>query len=144
MTRFLLLLALVASAPALLAQTGTLTGRVLDSSTQEPLPGATVLLTGTSLGAATDLTGRFTLPAVPVDAYTVRIFTRHGWVDPEADYHDLQAYFEDCLETDVQLFNEFHALIVRVGKEFCKPTPKCEKCPLHDMLPEGGPIEMDG
>lgn len=84
------------------------------------------------------------LPSFVVDAYTVRIFTRHGWVEPEADYPDLQAYFEGCLETDVQLFNEFHALIVRVGKEFCKPTPKCEKCPLHDMLPKGGPIEMDG
>ena len=84
------------------------------------------------------------LPSFVVDAYTARIFTRHGWVEPEADYHDLQAYFEDCLETDAQLFNEFHALIVRVGKEFCKPAPKCEKCPLHDMLPEGGPIEMDG
>ena len=94
-----LLLALVASAPALLAQTGTLTGRVLDSSTQEPLPGATVLLTGTSLGAATDLTGRFTLPAVPVDAYTVRV----SLVGYETVMEDIEVLEAERVVLDVAL-----------------------------------------
>jgi len=38
--------------------------------------------------------------------------------------------FESNLPVDVQLYNEYHALLVRVGNEFCKPRPKCEGCPL--------------
>lgn len=74
-----------------------------------------------------------------VDAYTARIGIRHGLIDSDADYEQLRDMFESSLEPDVQLYNEFHALLVRLGNEFCKPKPRCEKCPLVDLPHE---IEM--
>lgn len=82
------------------------------------------------------------LPTFVVDAYTARIGKRHGWLTEDADYHQIQEHFEASLPTDVQLYNEFHAMIVRVGKEYChKRNPDCDSCPLHAWLPEGGVIE---
>ena len=78
-------------------------------------------------------------PIFVVDAYTARVVKRHGWLEPEADYHAMQTYFHDALPAETQLFNEYHALIVRVGKEYCRPTPRCEGCPLESLLPDGGP-----
>jgi endonuclease-3 related protein len=52
-------------------------------------------------------------------------------VDDQATYHDLQELFMDNLADDVELFNEFHALIVRTGKEYCRSKPKCSLCPLE-------------
>ncbi|MCA9214858.1 MAG: hypothetical protein KDB27_17425 [Planctomycetales bacterium] len=75
-----------------------------------------------------------------VDAYTARFVKRHEWIDEEADYYAIKDYFESQLEPDVQLFNEYHALIVQLCKRFCKPKPKCEQCPLCDMLPEGSEL----
>ena len=72
-------------------------------------------------------------PAFVVDAYTKRIFYRHNIVESAADYHRLQKMITDHLKEDVPLFNEYHALIVRVGKDFCKPTPRCAQCPLNDL-----------
>lgn len=70
-------------------------------------------------------------PTFVVDAYTHRILNRHGLVADESDYHELQALFLDHLEPDVTLFNEYHALIVRTAKEFCrKSNPACNACPL--------------
>lgn len=80
-------------------------------------------------------------PTFVIDAYTARIAKRHGWIEPGADYDALKTFFESQVEQSVPLFNEYHALIVRVGKEFCKPTPKCENCPLQSMLPEAGVID---
>ena len=75
-----------------------------------------------------------------VDTYTARIMTRHGLIEPGADYESLQYLFEANLPGDVKLFNEFHALLVCIGKDFCKPQAKCDKCPLrhlpHDIEPE--------
>lgn len=82
-------------------------------------------------------------PTFVIDTYTHRVARRHGWIEPEADYHDLKEYFEGGLPEDVSLYNEYHALLVRVGHEFCKPRPRCEDCPLCAMLPEGGPLEPD-
>lgn len=81
------------------------------------------------------------LPSFVVDTYTHRIVTRHGWLEFEADYHQLQAFFAERLEPDPALFNEYHALLVRVGKEHCGKTPDCEGCPLAEWLPPGGPRE---
>ena len=78
------------------------------------------------------------LPTFVVDTYTHRVFARHGWIDFEADYHAIKDHFESSLPDDATLFNEYHALLVRLGKEFCRRTPQCEKCPLVDLLPEGG------
>ena len=81
------------------------------------------------------------LPSFVVDAYTHRVFARHGWIDFDADYHRIQEYAQDELPQDVRMYNEFHALLVRVGKDFCrKSKPKCEECPLREMLPSGGPL----
>ncbi|MGQ9503703.1 MAG: endonuclease III domain-containing protein [Thermogutta sp.] len=83
------------------------------------------------------------LPTFVVDAYTVRIFSRHGWVDSQIDYHGLKDFFESQLEPDAALYNEYHALLVRLGKDYCKKRPRCDQCPLQDYLPEGGPYEAD-
>ncbi|MFN2353834.1 MAG: endonuclease III domain-containing protein [Desulfopila sp.] len=70
-----------------------------------------------------------------VDTYTHRVFSRHNLVEEECGYGDVQERFMDNLAADAVLFNEYHALIVRVAKEYCKKnTPLCGQCPLHDFL----------
>jgi endonuclease-3 related protein len=81
------------------------------------------------------------LPTFVVDTYTHRVAARHGWIGFEAGYYELKELFESGIEEDVKLYNEFHALLVRVGKHFCKKTPKCPGCPLEELLPAGGPME---
>ena len=80
------------------------------------------------------------MPMFVVDAYTHRMMSRHGWIEPEADYHSLQEHFVHNLEEDVALYNEFHALIVRLGHLHCRKKPKCEGCPLAEFLPGGRPL----
>jgi endonuclease-3 related protein len=72
-------------------------------------------------------------PVSVVDAYTARIALRHGLVEPGADYEQLRELFESNLPQDVRLFNEYHALLVKAGKEFCKPKAKCQGCPLKGL-----------
>lgn len=73
-------------------------------------------------------------PVFVVDAYTHRVFSRHGLVPEECDYKELQDAFTARLPQDWRLYNEYHALIVMVGKEFCKKTtPLCEHCPLNGV-----------
>jgi endonuclease III related protein len=82
------------------------------------------------------------LPTFVVDTYTHRILARHGWVGYEAGYQEIKDHFESVLPADPALFNEYHALLVRVGKDFCKRNgPKCESCPLAPMLPASGIVE---
>lgn len=73
-------------------------------------------------------------PIFVIDSYTKRILLRHNVCDEDADYNDLQELFMDNLPEDVKHFNEYHALIVEVGKEYCRKTPKCDSCPLKDLL----------
>jgi endonuclease-3 related protein len=68
-----------------------------------------------------------------VDAYTARVAVRHRLIEPEADYEQLRDLFQSNLPQDVQLFNEYHALLVRVGKEFCRPKARCPGCPLEGL-----------
>lgn len=77
-------------------------------------------------------------PSFVVDAYTWRVLTRHGLVPEETSYDEMKALFEENLPADVPLFNDFHAQIVRVGKEFCRKSgPRCEAgCPLKPFLPD--------
>jgi endonuclease-3 related protein len=84
------------------------------------------------------------LPTFVVDTYTHRVFARHGWIGFDADYYQIKDHFESGLAQDVRLFNEYHALLVRVGKEHCRKTPQCKGCPLADLLPLGGPREREG
>lgn len=73
-----------------------------------------------------------------VDTYTKRILTRHGWVDENPEYSDVQWLFERQFPGNSRLFNEFHALIVQTGKRWClKQKPKCDECPLGRYLEEG-------
>ena len=75
----------------------------------------------------------FDRPVFVVDAYTARVAVRHGLIDAGADYHQLQEVFTSNLPADSRLFNEYHALLVRVGKEFCRPMPLCAGCPLEKL-----------
>lgn len=77
-------------------------------------------------------------PIFVVDAYTKRIFSRHRLVSPRASYHEVQALFMDHLPWDVQLYNEYHALLVAVGKTYCRSTPRCASCPLRRDLERHG------
>lgn len=74
-------------------------------------------------------------PTFVVDAYTHRMLGRHGLAYDDIDYHGLQALFMDALPEDVALYNEYHALIVRVGKDWCKKkVGLCDTCPLKSFL----------
>ncbi|MGD9039265.1 MAG: hypothetical protein PVH82_06505 [Desulfobacteraceae bacterium] len=74
-------------------------------------------------------------PVFVVDAYTHRIMTRHGMTDDQVSYHELQALFMDHLLEDTALFNEFHALLVNTGKDYCRRRPLCHICPLKAWGP---------
>jgi len=70
-------------------------------------------------------------PVFVIDAYTKRIFYRHHFIDGNAEYENIQALFMQHLKKNNKLFNEYHALLVRLGKEFClKNNPRCSICPL--------------
>jgi endonuclease-3 related protein len=80
-------------------------------------------------------------PVFVVDAYTHRIFARHGITARKPDYERVRALFEAALPRDPQLLNEFHALIVNTGKNWCrKSKPRCAECPLASLLPETSPL----
>ncbi len=81
------------------------------------------------------------LPTFVVDTYTHRVLARHGWIGYEAEYYEIKDAFESQLEQDVALYNEFHALLVRVGHLHCGKTPKCDACPLKGLLPKSGICE---
>lgn len=72
-------------------------------------------------------------PIFVVDAYTKRILSRHRITKDSSNYHELQRLFMDALPEDVALFKEYHALLVRLGKSFCRPKPRCEGCPLEEV-----------
>jgi endonuclease-3 related protein len=73
-----------------------------------------------------------------VDAYTKRILQRHGWAEAKTEYEEMQALFEKHVPHDARRFNEFHALLVQVGKNWCRPRePRCDGCPLRGFLEEG-------
>jgi endonuclease-3 related protein len=75
----------------------------------------------------------FDRPIFVVDAYTARVAVRHRLISTEADYEQLRELFQSNLPQDPQLFNEFHALLVRLGKDFCRPKADCPSCPLEKL-----------
>jgi len=103
-------------------------------------------------------------PVFVVDAYTRRIFERHGLITAKNKYEEIRALIEQAvsgadpasLETTngsdprhpvsrmsrmsrselAQHYNELHALIVRVGNSYCRKTAKCQECPLKPFLPQ--------
>ncbi len=72
-------------------------------------------------------------PIFVIDAYTRRVLLHHHLIEGKLDYSSLQKIFMQNLEHHPQLFNEYHALLVRLGKEFCRATPKCKDCPLEGL-----------
>ncbi len=71
------------------------------------------------------------LPEFVVDAYTKRIFSRHVLIGEDADYDETKSLFMVNLARNARLFNEYHALIVKTGKDFCRTRePRCSLCPL--------------
>ncbi|MCF7957514.1 MAG: endonuclease III domain-containing protein [Phycisphaerae bacterium] len=81
-------------------------------------------------------------PTFVVDTYTYRILTRHFCIDVDADYERIKDYCQSQLEEDVTLYNEYHALLVCVGKNHCKPKAKCAGCPLEKFNHCTNPQEM--
>jgi endonuclease-3 related protein len=74
------------------------------------------------------------LPSFVVDVYTIRALMRHDFIDENAGYEEVRSLFMDHLPADVELYNEYHALWVILGKSFCKKTkPRCEGCPLNGI-----------
>jgi endonuclease III related protein len=80
-------------------------------------------------------------PVFVVDAYTHRIFGRHQITDGKPDYERVRAFFEAALPPHAPTLNEFHALIVNTGKNWCrKSDPRCAQCPLRTLLPASSPF----
>ncbi|MBN2563478.1 MAG: endonuclease III domain-containing protein [Phycisphaerae bacterium] len=77
------------------------------------------------------------IPTFVVDTYTARVAGRHGLIDGAVGYEELKSLFEDNLPADTRMFNEYHALLVAVGKRHCRPRARCDGCPLdvfqHDV-----------
>jgi len=83
-------------------------------------------------------------PVFVIDAYTRRILARHGAATGLEPYETMRFGCESALPADPRLFNEFHALIVRAGKEHCRRNvPRCSGCPLEPFLPAGGPVPFE-
>jgi endonuclease III related protein len=84
----------------------------------------------------------FGRPVFVIDAYTARITVRHGLIESGADYEQLKYLFESHLSQDAGFYNEYHALLVHLGKDFCKPNARCAGCPLEN-LPHTVNMEFD-
>ncbi|MBF0488572.1 MAG: endonuclease III domain-containing protein [Nitrospirae bacterium] len=74
-------------------------------------------------------------PVFVIDAYTKRVIDRHGLMDYKRPYDDFQALFQNVIGHDI--YNNYHALFVRLGKYFCKPKPLCAECPLKGISYHG-------
>ncbi len=71
-------------------------------------------------------------PEFVIDAYTKRIYSRLFGISKELAYEELKGIFESSLGKDVKVYREYHALLVELGKNYCrKIKPLCRKCPLN-------------
>ncbi len=80
-------------------------------------------------------------PVFVIDAYTRRVFSRHGYLSEKHGYADWQGLFEENLPRDARLYNEYHALIVKLAKEHCRKRPECGGCPLKGAKAPRGHYE---
>ena len=78
------------------------------------------------------------MPLFVVDAYTKRIFSRHRLISRAASYDEVQAFFTNHLPRNTDVYNEYHALLVAVGKTYCRSIPRCDTCPLRRDLEQHG------
>jgi endonuclease-3 related protein len=72
-------------------------------------------------------------PTFVIDRYTCRMTVRHGLTCPEDDYQLVKDLFESSLPEDLELWKDYHAQIVAVGKQYCRPKAKCAGCPLESF-----------
>lgn len=73
-------------------------------------------------------------PLFVIDAYTRRVFGRHFLIDGREPYEAVQRLVMDRLPKSPTLFNEFHALLVELGKRHChRRAPDCARCPLVEF-----------
>ena len=75
-------------------------------------------------------------PVFVVDAYTRRVFGRLGLLRGTEPYAEVQRLFEHRLPRDAALYNDYHAQVVRLGKDVCRTRPRCAECPLDDLCPK--------
>ena len=68
-------------------------------------------------------------PVFVIDEYTKKILNRMGY--GEETYDELQRLFMDSLPKSEKLFNEWHAMLVELGKSICKKDPLCSECPVR-------------
>jgi len=120
---------------------GEYAGRTADMAREDPLLLRRKLLSVSGIGRETaDSIVLYAagLPLFVVDAYTRRIFSRLGLIRGDEDYDEIRAFFEQRLPRNAALFNDYHAQIVRLGKDVCRPKPRCEACPLGDLCARRG------
>lgn len=79
-------------------------------------------------------------PTFVVDAYTRRFLARHSFIPWDASYQDIQTLFMSHVPKSARLFNEYHALVVALGKHLCRTNPKCDLCPLRSV----GRLRLEG
>lgn len=72
-------------------------------------------------------------PVFVIDSYTKRVLSRHNIMEHDATYDSFQELFHSNLKREVRLFNEYHALFVRLAKEHCRTKPRCDGCPLGEV-----------
>jgi len=72
-------------------------------------------------------------PVFVVDAYTRRVLTRHGTIRERISYGEIQRLFMEHLPADAPMYNQYHALLVNTGKNYCKKKPRCQECPLNQL-----------
>ena len=81
----------------------------------------------------------------PLDRATYRILVRHGWIDVTADYDEAAQAVVAAADGEPVELATISLAFADVGRRFCKPSgPRCESCPLKSVLPEGGPIAVEG
>lgn len=72
-------------------------------------------------------------PVFVIDAYTKRVLSRHGIIEHDFSYDDFQGLFHASLAKDAVMYNEYHALLVRLAKEHCRTKPLCGGCPVEGI-----------
>jgi endonuclease-3 related protein len=78
------------------------------------------------------------VPLFVVDAYTRRVFSRLGLLEGSEPYDDVQRFFMEGLPRDPALYNDYHAQIVTLAKDACRPRPRCDLCPLDRACARSG------
>ena len=115
----------------------------IDRAATESLREELVAINGVGPASADEILMRaLNRPIYPVDRASYRIFVRHGWLDPSADYEEARDVFERLEPESAEGLARLSSWLEQIGSRFCRPSvAKCDRCPLRPFLPEGGPIE---